>query len=379
VTDKKQKIIYVVTKGNWGGAQRYVFDLAKSLPKNKFDVLVLSGEGNILDDKLSREDIRFKKIDSFKRDVGILKELISFLNLIKIFLRENPDTIHLNSSKAGGLGAVASRVYQLVKFKKDLKIIFTVHGWAFNEEKFNNLLTRFLSWITVALSTKTIVISEENHKQALSFPLLRNKFVLIHNGISSIDFKDRGVCRKLLSEKTNFSENDIWLGTISELHKNKGLDYLIEAVSKMTTKPHVVIIGEGEERKNLEEKIKKLNLNEYIKLVGFLDEANSYLKAFDVFTLTSLKEGHPYALLEAGLARLPVVVSNISGVRDIVKDKYSGLLTKPKDSNSIKNSLEEILRNKEKMAQYSLNLEKFVKDKFDLKGMLEKTIFLYQS
>jgi len=377
---QKKKVIYVVTKGNWGGAQKYVFDLATSLasesrwaslPQDKFDVLVIHGQGNILNKRLQKSGVETLLIPEMGRDINIFREIIILFKIFKIFFDEKPDVVHINSSKAGGIGAFIARL------TRTPKIIFTVHGWAFNEEHFDNLLTKFFSWLTVLLSTKTIVISKENLRQGLRFPFVKNRFVLIYNGIKEINFRDKDSSRKFIAGITKAPIQKPWIVTISELHKNKGLEYLIKSVRQMKERPVVFIIGEGEERNNLEKLIENFGLQENFYLMGFMENASSYLKAFDIFTLTSTKEGHPYTILEAGLAKLPVVGSDIPGITDIIENNENGILVEPRNSDDIKKALEELLLNSKKMAQLGDNLENSVRDKFSFEKMLKETIALY--
>ena len=370
MSGSRKKIIYLITKANWGGAQKYVFDLATSLPQDKFDVLVVHGQGNILSKKLQEEKIKTIFVPEMGRDINVLGEIISFFKIFKIIFDYNPDIVHVNSSKAGGIGAFVARL----TFTQ--KIIFTVHGWAFNEPQFDNILTKFFSWLTVFLSTDTIVISKQNFEQGLRYPFVKNRFALIYNGVKDTNFRERTSARKFIADLTKADSKKIWVVTISELHKNKGLSYLIEAVSKLEKKPIVFIIGEGEERNNLGNLISKHNLEDNIFLMGFIDEASTYLKAFDIFILTSVKEGHPYALLEAGLAKLPSIGSDIPGVKDILENE-NGILTIPKDPNDIAEKLDGLIKDKGKKAQLGQNLHSKVFGEFSFKEMLEKTISLY--
>ncbi|PIP86283.1 hypothetical protein COV42_00085 [Candidatus Campbellbacteria bacterium CG11_big_fil_rev_8_21_14_0_20_44_21] len=373
---KRKKIIYIVTKTVVGGAQKYVFDLATSLSPDNFDVLVASGKIGALNKRLENFGIRTQKINRMERDIKIFSELLVLSGLLKLFLKEKPDIIHLNSSKASGLGAFAARVYQLFALNRNLKIIFTVHGWAFNEARFNNKIIRFLSWLSAFLSTKTIVISKQNLEEAVKWPFVKNKFCLIYNGIKKIDFKDRESSRKFLSKITGVSAEKPWLVTIAELHKNKGLEYLIGAVARLEKKPAVFVIGEGEERNNLEELIKKLFLEKDVFLMGSVENASSLLKAFDIFILTSIKEGLPYTILEAGLSELPVIASKIPGIVDIINEK-NGVLTEAKDPEKIAGEIQDLLKNRKKMAQLGAHLRETVRKKFPFQKMEEKTLSLY--
>lgn len=374
--EKRQKIIYFVTKGVWGGAGKYVYSLATNLPKDEFETIVVFGQGGLLKEKLLEQNIRVIEIDNLKRDVSIFSELKSFIKILKIIRKEKPDIIHLNSPKASGLGALAGRLL-LVK-----KIIFTAHGWTFNEDRspLNKSIVWILSWITVMLSHRVIVIANKEKQQALKMPLVfKNKIKLIHNGIEKIDFIEKFQARKDLisSLSENYEDDTVWIGTISELHKNKSHSHLITSLSKINHPFVCVIIGEGEERKNLEKLISTYRLEEKVFLVGFKDKASNYLKAFDIFTLTSEKEGLPYAILEAGLASLPVVATNIGGIPDIIENHKNGLLVKPHNIHQIKDAIEYLIENAEKRIDFGKNLKEKVEKEFSIEQMLEKTNQLY--
>ena len=110
---KKTKILYLITKGNWGGAQRYVFDLATNLPKNEWDVVVVHGKGEILAEKLKKNEIRTIQLKNSQRDINPFKDLLLFFELLGLYKREKPDVVHLNSSKIGFLGALTALIYKL--------------------------------------------------------------------------------------------------------------------------------------------------------------------------------------------------------------------------------------------------------------------------
>ncbi|HBD25149.1 MAG: hypothetical protein A2566_02060 [Candidatus Zambryskibacteria bacterium RIFOXYD1_FULL_40_13] len=372
----KKKVCFFVTKGVWGGAQKYVYSLATSLPKNSYDVFVVVGEGKILKDRLEEKNIRTYEIAGLRRDISVLSEIRSFLFLLKILRKESPDVLHLNSPKAGGLGTVVGRLLGIKK------IIFTVHGWTFNEtrSKLGKMFILLLSWLTVLLSHKTIVIAEKERKQALRMPFSKNKVTLIKNGVDKISFVEKEIARKELLLRCGYemsAESVLWLGTISELHKNKGLEYTISALSKIDTPFICFIIGEGEERQNLEKLLKANNMENKVFLVGFLSEANQYLKAFDIFTLTSVKEGLPYTILEAGLAGLPVIASSVGGIPDIITSDTNGILVEKTNVEQITKAIQYMIDYPSERKMFGLKLQERMEKEFSLKQMLEKTINLY--
>lgn len=376
----RKKICFIVTKGVWGGAQKYVYALATELPKNKYDVFVIVGAGNILKSKLEEQSIRVYEIDSLKRDISFFSEIKNFIKIFNIVRKENPTILHLNSPKASGIGALIGRLLLTPK------IIQTVHGWSFNENRniFSRSLIYLLSWITTILCTHTIVIGKSEKTQALKMPFVgENKISLIKNGISNIKYIDKQIVRTALLHRVGKSLADLetnttWIGTLSELHPNKGLKYTINALSKISSPFVFFVIGEGEEREKLKDLILEKELQNKVFLVGFIDIANLYYKAFDIFTLTSVKEGLPYTLLEAGLAGLPIISSSVGGIPDIIDNKKNGLLTRKKDVKEITTSIEYLINNPKIRSEYGKKIKEKIQKEFSLDGMLKKTFALYK-
>jgi glycosyltransferase involved in cell wall biosynthesis len=372
---KRIKVLYIITKGNWGGAQKYLYTLATSLPKELYEVIVVTGEGGILKNKLEENGIKVYELSNLKRDVLLTKEYKNFLSILKIIREEKPDVLHLNSPKASGFGSLAGRLCRVPK------IITTIHGWPFHEDRsdFQKILIYFFSWVTSILSTKIIVLSSQERREAESMPFLgKDKIITIGNGIEKIKFKTKASARKEITEKVN-KENEkvLWLGTVSELHKNKGLEYAIKALSKINTPFLFFIIGGGEEEINLKKLINELGLEEKVFLLGFMDNASEYLKAFDIFLLSSIKEGLPYTILEAGSAGVPIIASNVGGIPDIIENGTNGILVTKGRSGEITRAIEYLINNPEKQKIFADSIKEKVLRDFSLEKMLEKTLELY--
>jgi glycosyltransferase involved in cell wall biosynthesis len=379
----KSKVLYMITKGNFGGAQRYVFDLATHISKDIFDVVVAHGEGEILERRLRDAGIRTIRMGWVKRRVNIFGDIVAFFEIVKILRVERPHVVHLNSSKIGGLGSLAVRIlnlyWKLTANSYKLKAIFTGHGWAFNEERniFSKLLISLLHWFTILLSHTTIAVSEKTKEQIRIFPFTKNKIVCIHNGLVTPNFLGRSEARLQLFTE---GSNSLWIGTLSELHKSKGLDYLIEAFRNTKDEFRntiLVIIGEGEERENLESLINAYELTDRVHLVGFKPNASTMLQAFDIGALTSRTEALPYALLEMGLARLPVIASWVGGIPEVIVNGESGILVNSGDVEQITKALIELIKNSDKRKVLGDNLKQKVETEFTLEKMVEKTIQIY--
>jgi len=391
----KIKVLYIITKSNWGGAQRHVFDLASNLPKGKFEAVVAAGGDGPLHQKLAEVKIRTVSIKSLERDINTTKEALSFWQFFKLLQAEKPNVIHLHSPKAGGLGALAGRLYNLFVRLHNLlpttrsllptsKIIYTVHGWPFNENRsfWEKISIKVISYLTVVLSHRTIVISKSEYNQARNFFGARKKIIKIYNGINRrVKPRNRLESRAKFQKLNPHLENkSFWVGAVAELHKNKGLNFAVLAWPEIIAKhpqTALVIAGDGEERKELEKIITLNGLENSVFLLGAIENANQELGAFDAFILPSLKEGFPYALLEAGLVSLPAIATSVGGISEIIEDMTSGILIQPKNPSEITQAVSYLLEHPEARQKMAKNLHKKVSVEFNLKKMLGQTYLLY--
>jgi glycosyltransferase involved in cell wall biosynthesis len=388
----KKKILYIITKSTpFGGAQRYVLELALHAKSHGHEVLVaLGGEGE-LHERLVKNNIKVHSIKSLEKNIHGLKDLLVFINIFSLLLKEKPDVVHLNSSKVGLLGAIASRLRNFTRvigriprtkyFIHNTRIVFTAHGWAFTEDRhpFSKFILQYFQWFTVLLSHTTIAVSHGTKKEIGHMPLMENKIVVIHNGISPPKLLPKNLARKKLAPLIPH-EGTLWIGVIAELHKNKGLEYGIDAFARLTKnhpEARLVIVGDGEEREILSWIISRYKIEDRVTLAGYHTNASSYLGAFDIFLLPSIKEGFPYTILEAGAAGLPVVASRVGGIPEIIRHGNTDLLVEPKNIDNIESVLEKLIVSKDMRTQQGEKIKHHVQTNFSNTQMRQKTMAIY--
>lgn len=379
------KILYLITQSEWGGAQKYIFDLAKSL-KNQSEIIVVAGEGaGELFRKCENENIRTHQLKYLKRAINPLFDFFALFELIKLIKKEKPNIIHLNSSKISILGSLAAKlIIGNWKF-----VIYTVHGWVFNEplpwwhKKIYFVIEKF----TAKFKDKIICVSEYDKNIAIKNNICQeNKLNTIHNGIDyeNLKFLDKQTAKNQLFNliETRYKIQDTRytiIGTVANLYKTKGINYLIDAASriiKQNSQVLFMVIGDGLERKNLEHQINRLNLRNNFFLLGNINNAYQYLKAFNIFVLPSVKEGLPYTILEALAAKLPVIATKVGGIPEIIHDGINGLLVEPKNSATLQQAIQRLLNNPLLNQQLISHINL---DDFSLDEMVRKTTAIYES
>ena len=378
MSEAKKRILYVITKGNFGGAQRYVFELAVAMKDHGHTVAVAAGAGEELRERLQNADIETFEIEGWDRDINIEEEWRAFLSLKKLMREWKPDVVHLNSSKAGGLGAVAARLSGV------RKIVFTAHGWAFLEDR--NLIWKTIVWSLSFLTTlfvDTVITVSRNDRARAPMFFLKDRCALIHTAVPGFDLVPRNEARNIVStsEERTLHAQDVWLVSIAELTLNKNLSAAIKAVAEFNRSHNqqifYSIIGGGELRETLMAQILEENIESHIRLLGHVRDARTYLNAFDIAILPSNKEGLPYVILEAGIAHLPVIASNVGGIPEVIEHEKTGLLIDPKHHISITKALKTLVIDTELRSTVADNLHTRVRSEYGLQSMVEKTEALY--
>lgn len=379
--EKPKKVLFLITKSNWGGAQRYVFDLATMLPQDKFDVVVALGGDGALHSKLTECGIRTIQIPGLQRDISLRAELTATFAIAQIIRRERPDVLHVHSSKAGFIGTVLGRILRVPR------IVFTAHGWAFNEDRSftQKILFKCVHYVTILASHATITVSTGLQKQ-MDWGGVQKKMHTVHPGREITEHKSKTEARGILETKVTDSEanlsdyhKDLWIGTIAELHPIKRIERAIDAVAALSrehTNIRYIIIGDGQLRASLQQRVRDLGLQKQVFFTGGIHEAGRLLPAFDIFVLPSKSESFGYVLLEAGLAGLPVVATAVGGITDIITHEKTGLLVSPDNTPELTSALRQLVTNKELRHRLGQAHKENV-ETFSLSKMSEETIALY--
>lgn len=382
-----KKILFIITKSEMGGAQRFLYELVTHLSPNKYDIVVTAGGQGELFKKLGEKNIKTIKIRNFSNVPGI-KNLLAFFEILGLIIKTKPDIIYLLSSEAGFSGSIAGSLYRLIT-RRTIKIIYRIGGWAFKEPKIAPIKKIYLWAEKISASFKDIIItnSEFDRHLAMKNKIANSeKITTIYNGINlpELKFLPKEESLNFLKEKIFHNSkliiyNSIIIGTIANLYKNKGIEYLILAIARMRDhhKLNFVIIGDGPEKEKLEKLIKKQNLENKILLIGFIPDAYQYLKAFDLFVLPSVKEGQPWVILETMAAGVPIVATNIAGISEMIENEKLGLLVEPADPRALSLAIEKILTRPSLAQECAARAFEIVKEKFGIDEMIQKNEELF--
>ncbi|MFA5644637.1 MAG: glycosyltransferase [Patescibacteria group bacterium] len=352
----KIKILYIIPSLSSGGAERFILDLIYSLDKNIFEpsLLLFDKKGLFYDEAINKGI----KIETLKKNFKL--DLFNFYKIYKYIKKEKPAIVH---TQLGGdiYGKLATKLIG------GIKIVSTEQNVLQND----NIVNTFLKKITANFSDKIIAISSAVKDDIIArYKLPASKVELIPNGVNIEKFNK--------TEKDSSDNKKIFLGSIGRLVPQKNFSLLFQALSLVDNKNfECQIVGEGELKTKLEQEINLLGLSDKVKLLGSRNDINNFLVKLDFFVLPSKWEGLGVVLLEAGLAKLPVLASATGGITDIIKDDQTGKLFKNNDLASLVLGLNYFLdeKNKDSLNIFGRNLHIFVKENFSL----EKVGFEYKN
>ncbi|MBK9099574.1 MAG: glycosyltransferase [bacterium] len=328
--NKKIKILYVITSLGIGGAERLLLSYLKLLDHKKYDFHVIA--------LWEKPDELLKDISEYC-EVTILKIQSRFSPLVvfqlaKLFKQQNPDIIHSHLFQARFYAAIAHLISKR-------GILVTHKHNNVNPKKHNIFL--LLEMISIFLSKKVIAISNSVKKSLNRYELIPSKKIFVlHNGVDYDKFFKIADSNKILKE------NPIIIGTVCRLEPQKGISYLLLAMKIILTKfPSVKleIVGDGSLLHELEALAKKIGISNSVKFFGKFADVIPFYKRMHVFVLPSLYEGFGIVLLEAMASGIPVIATNVDGIKEVVVDGESGILIPAKNPEAIADAVLNIIEN----------------------------------
>lgn len=316
------RVLILITKGEVGGAQQSVFNLALGLRERRVDVTVGFDGGEFLKEKLLAVGISYQEFLQLRRTANPLRNLLFIIELIK-FLKTNCfDIVCCNSSNTL-FGAVAAKIV-----KPPVKTVFTFRGLSLLDAGYElapiRWFYRALFWILLRFVDRQVFVSNANQAAARRLGLARSDSV-IYNGIvpwGENELLGRAEAREKLARLIGVNlPTGLIIGSIGRLAYQKNYEFLIRAIPELKKKISdftIVIIGAGPEQTLLNKLIKELGVAKEVRLLGAIPDAAAYLRAFDIFALPSRYEGMSITLIETLYAGVPVVASDVDGNAEVL-------------------------------------------------------------
>ena len=343
----KQKVIHVITKLELRGAQKVTLMTLERLPRDRYELGLVTGPDGLLVDWANRiENLDRVWVPSLIREVRPLKDLKALFSMLQLFRRERPAIVHTHSSKAGILGRWAARLAG-VPF-----IFHTAHGFGFHDFQ-SPMVKRVYVWlerITTSITTKLVVVSYANAaKGEQNGVFKRGDWILCRDAISVSEFMQPGPRRQMLRQ-WKIPSDKLVVGMIACLKPQKSpMDFVDVAalVLKKNKQAHFVLVGDGELRHDVENRIRLQGIGNHFTLLGWQTDMPEVYRNLDIVVLTSLWEGLPCVFSEAMAGNLPIVATNVDGAREAIVNGDNGFLHEPHDIEGMAASVLKLIRDPE--------------------------------
>jgi glycosyltransferase involved in cell wall biosynthesis len=364
-----------IVEATVGGVARHVTDLVTHLDPATFVCsLYLSCQRADHDStrlrELSAQGFCLREVPMARVPNGAaVRQLATWLR------QDSIDLVHVHSAKAGYLGRLAAD-------QLGIPVIYTPHAFPFQRTTdWRRPFFRMIERRLAAWTARIICVSESEREEALAAGLPAKPLVVIPNGMDLTEWTAPTVTQRANARQAlGHAPGDIVVGALARLVPQKGLDLLLAAADEFLPdfpSAHLLIWGDGPERKSLERMARQLRLPR-TEFRGATMSPWDAFAAMDIFTAPSRWEAGPYAVLEAMASGVPVVASSVAGHRDYVEDDHSGLLVEAELPDPLDGALRALLIDADRRDFMGRAARHRVEQYFTLQAMVARTADLYQ-
>ncbi len=382
---RKIKVLRIINRFNIGGPT-YNATFLTAFLGDDFETKLIGGLPDIGESDslyiLEKYGVKPTLIEEMIRQPNLKSDRAAYKRLKKIIQEYQPDIVHTHAAKAGALGRKAAKACKVPI------IVHTFHGHVFHSY-FGKVKTTLFKMIERNLAKKSdviIAISEIQKKELTEEHRIcsKEKVTVVPLGFDLQQFRDKAKTeRERIRKEQNLKEDEIAVAIIGRLAPVKNHVFFLRVIdtilSKTSKNVKVFIVGDGPERTFIEEQVSVINKkhNNSIKLTSWVSDVASFNAGMDVICLTSKNEGTPVSLIEAQASGVPVVTTDVGGVRDIMINGKTGFVTAVNNEQLFAEKLLDLIEDENKREKMSQNGWTFVEEKFHYRTLVKNMTKLY--
>ncbi len=381
------KVLRIINRFNLGGPTYNATFLTRFL-SDEFETLLIGGlpeEGESDSFHIPEEyGLKPMLIKELKRIPNFKTDRQAYIRIKKIIEDFKPDIVHTHASKAGALGRKAAFACNVPV------VVHTYHGHVFHSY-FSKWKTNLIKVIEKRLAKKTtaiITISDTQKKEICEIHKIADpkKTYVIPLGFDLTKFNsDKNKKRIETRIEYGIKEDEVAIAIIGRITKIKNHSFFLDVIENLLTENRylpikVFIVGDGDLKEFITSKVKKINqkFGDKIFLTSWIFDIAAFNPGMDIICLTSDNEGTPVSLIEAQASGVPVVTTDVGGIKDVVLNNQTGYIVPKNDKEKFKLKLLDLIQNKEKRAEFSQNGWEFVKNKFHYTRLVSDVEQLYK-
>ncbi|KHK56113.1 hypothetical protein PI87_10280 [Ralstonia sp. A12] len=354
------RVAYVITESEIGGAQTHVRDLYRGLRDRIDGTLIAGGNGPLLSE-MSQLGAHIIHVDALDNSLSPIHLFHTIQRVIDALRAAPPDLIHAHSAKGGAVARIAGA-------RLGIPVVYTVHGFGFKAAApwRRRWASRLAEFALAPWTAQMICVSSAEARMAFALPIKRSRIHVILNGVADIGQRSQpsSVVTKVVMT--------------ARLASPKRPDVLIDAAvdGALPAGAHVALVGDGPQRDALEHQA--LTKGSPVQFMGNVDDVPGVLASAQLFVLFSDHEGLPISILEAMRSGLPILASNLPGIREQVVHGESGWLVDHHDKAAVRAALQMLSNDAECRKALGSNARQRYEMLFDVSAMVEQTYSVYQ-
>lgn len=351
-----KKILIVIDSLRGGGAEKVLYDILKNidLKKYRIDIFLIFNYG-IYKHKIEKLGVSieglFNEREDFTNSIFYRKLKSLLIKISRWVYCKYPFLIKKLKTKEYDIEISFLEGYSSVLVanrKNDSKKI----GWVHIDLEKHKMINRNLERESYNKIDKIICVSSDSKKSVENlYPKFKNKIEVIYNPVPKEE-----ILKSCLKESNIYSTEKINLLTVGRLNKQKGYDILLEAHKQLLEEGldyNLYILGEGEEKKKLEQYIKENTIEKNTFLLGFKENPYPYIKEADIFISSSRYEGYSLVVAEALCLEKPVIATKCVGPVELLDNGKYGLLAEIESVESLKENMKKLILSEELRKKYS--------------------------
>lgn len=359
---QKIKILILSTNADLAGAPLNAKEIALSLKRDGHDVVVVFGSNGLTQEALYAAGIKTYIAQGMRSSINPIADFWVYRSLVRIVQTEQPDLIHCHSAKAGMLG-------RLVAARLKIPCVYTVHGWGFGvgRKPIAGLILKILEYVLSGLTSHFIAVSESDRQVGIDrLGISKEKITTIRNGVSyAISSPDlRPIKAKVIMVARNCFQKDYIT--------------LARALSKSDIYS-AIFVGEKTDAPEFKAEIEELSRNScYIDFCGVRLDIPKLLEASSIFVLSSRYEALPLSIIEAMSKGLPIVASDVGGVRELVLHGVNGYLFPSGDFEMLSKYLNILAQDVDLRRSMGIESIRRYQTEFSAERMMGQVLRVYQ-
>jgi glycosyltransferase involved in cell wall biosynthesis len=362
------KILIGMTRSDTmaSGSFKHIVQIGEGFRRAGCEVAYVIGKTGPVCDFLSARGFQVYSLPSLERDLSPLKDVVSLFGLLKILVQFNPDICSWHTAKIGALGRIASAIL----FRRSF---YVPHGIPFFESRHNNghekyrLLEKILSY----LPSKIVGVCQFDTDQYLKLGVPETKAITIHNGMPAVSTPR--------SEPGSRPRDRVVFLTAARFEGQKDYQTLASAVRRVAqiypNRFELHIYGDGPQEHQTRELFSGIDAPVIFK--GFIEDMTVALRSADVFVLSSHWEGLPRSIIEAMSCRLPVIATDVGGVKELIVHGHSGYLVAHANAEAIVDAMVEYVENEALWRKHAESSYARFNAEFTVEKMLDKYLEAY--